>query len=154
MFCGKMFFFPLQENTIASKVQGQHCKFFLTEGVCEKEMTQGKDHLIRPIRERLGTSSSPLLIGGLWIYQAFHWHGMVSSYRHTTAETEGNLPTADTMSDPVPFHELWCRFPLRHRVISSHIRGERSALCFLDRKALIVTMLHCTSGGKQPNFNP
>lgn len=60
---------------------------------------------------------------------------MVSSDRNTTAEIEGNLTTADTMSDTVAFHELWFRFTLRHRVISPHIRGERSILCYLDRKA-------------------
>lgn len=59
----------------------------------------------------------------------------LGSNKNIAVEIEGNNPTDDTVSDTVVLYELQTRLPLKHRVISSHIRGERSVLYYLGRKA-------------------
>lgn len=58
---------------------------------------------------------------------------MLGNNSSVTVKIEGNHPTADTMSDT--FYESQSRHPLKHRVISFYIRGERWVMCSLNGKA-------------------
>lgn len=107
-----------QENTVASRVQGQQCMFSLCVRVWEREkkkMTQEREHLIRPSRKRLSTQLNKLILTSHW-WPLVIWGRVLAhdgwQHRYTTAEIEGNLSIADTMSDTATFYELWSWFPL------------------------------------------